>query len=146
MPLVMPTSQVVLTIDGNIQNMNQIPVANFDMEMLKRIPATEVATHTPWTDGLTRFKGVFTAELLRLVAANGTHGEFAALNDYAVKIPFSDFDKYGAIVAYEMNGKPMSRRDKGPLWLIYPMDEQDILKTPRYRDRMVWQLRTITVQ
>ncbi|MEG3617720.1 molybdopterin-dependent oxidoreductase [Magnetovibrio sp. PR-2] len=146
MPLALPTGQVVLSIQGKIQNPNQPPAANFDMEMLKRLTSTTLSTHTPWTNGLVHFKGVTVRELLRVVAVHGTHGEFSALNDYTVKIPLSDFDTYDAIVAYEMNDAPMSRREKGPLWLIYPMDAHDMLRTPRYRDRMVWQLRTITVQ
>ena len=145
-PLSKPSNKVVLSIGGKIQNANHGQIAEFDMDMLKNLPATKIATHTPWTDGLTRFKGVSVSDILRLVDANGTHGEFTALNDYTVKIPLSDFEKFNAIIAYEMNAAPMSRRDKGPLWLIYPIDSQDILQTPRYRDRMVWQLRSITVQ
>lgn len=146
MPLAIPSGPVVLTIEGKIQNANQATSAHFDLAMLKRLPPTIIATHTPWTDGLIRFKGVSVAHLLRLVAANGTHGEFTALNDYTARIPLSDFDTFDAILAYDMNGQPMTRREKGPLWLIYPMDQHDELQAQRYRDRMVWQMRTITVQ
>ena len=145
-PLSKPSGTVVLSVKGKIGNANSAQSAEFDMGMLKSLPPTIINTHTPWTDGLTQFKGISVSELLRTLAASGTHGEFSALNDYTVRIPLSDFDTFNAIIAYEMNAAPMSRREKGPLWLIYPMDSQDILQTPRYRDRMIWQLRSITVQ
>jgi hypothetical protein len=45
-----------------------------------------------------------------------------------------------------MNGAPMSVRDKGPLWIVYPMDDHDGLKTPETEAKMIWQLRDIAVQ
>jgi len=151
-PLPVPTKPVVLSIQGNIQNANTdmgpstIPRADFDMEMLMTMPSTRIETSTPWTDGVTRFEGVLVKDLMERVAAQGTQGEFSALNDYTVRISLEDLSHFNAIIAYRMNGKPMRVRTKGPLWLIYPMDDFSQLQTAQYRDHMIWQLRTIFVK
>ena len=38
------------------------------------------------------------------------------------------------------NGERLSRRDKGPIWLIYPLDDHEELKDPVYTIRLIWQL------
>ena len=63
-----------------------------------------------------------------------------ALNDYEVEIPTQDFYRYPVVLAFEMNGKTLTPRDKGPLWIVYPRDdysELDGLDTDR---KMIWQL------
>ena len=63
--------------------------------------------------------------------------------DYAVTIPTSDAVEGGPIIAYEMDGKPMSRRDKGPLWVIYPFDDSAKYRTETIYSRSIWQLNRI---
>jgi len=40
----------------------------------------------------------------------------------------------------------MTRRDRGPLWLIFPYDEHDALKESKYDNFWIWQLERIVVQ
>jgi hypothetical protein len=40
----------------------------------------------------------------------------------------------------QANGKRLSLRDKGPIWLIYPLDDHAELQDPYYTIRLVWQL------
>ena len=49
------------------------------------------------------------------------------------------------VVAHLFNGKPMSVREKGPLFVIYPFDEQPQLKTSTYFSRCIWQLKQIEI-
>ena len=49
----------------------------------------------------------------------------------------------GAIIAVRQNGRPMSIRDKGPLWIVFPYDADPKLVTDDYLNRSVWQLRTL---
>ena len=49
------------------------------------------------------------------------------------------------IIAYEMNGKPMSRREKGPLWIVYPYDSAAKYRTELAHARSVWQLDRLDV-
>jgi hypothetical protein len=39
-----------------------------------------------------------------------------------------------------MNGQMLTRRDKGPLWIIYPRDAVPMLREERFEHRWVWQL------
>jgi hypothetical protein len=71
-------------------------------------------------------------DLLKKVGASGTEITAVALNDYKVKIPIADFDKVNVILAYRRDGKAMPVRDKGPLWIMYPFDENPSLKTDLY--------------
>ena len=144
-PHSIPTGRVVLTVQGNIQLTNAYRQADFDIAMLMSIPSTQIVTTTPWTEGSVLFEGVSMNTLLSHVASKGLEVEVTALNDYTVRIPIEDFTKFNPIIAYKMNGKLMAVRDKGPLWLIYPLDDHEQLQSAKYRDRMVWQLRTITV-
>ena len=68
-----------------------------------------------------------------------------ALNDYRVEIPPDDARRFDVVVAHLFNGKPMSVREKGPLFVIYPFDEQPQLKTSTYFSRCIWQLKQIEI-
>ena len=40
----------------------------------------------------------------------------------------------------EADGKPLSRREKGPLWLMYPISDHAELRDPIYLRRLIWQV------
>ena len=82
---------------------------------------------------------------MALVGAKGTTVTAIALNDYKVDIPMADFTQYNVILAMTVDDKPMSRREKGPLWIIYPRDDHPDLKTPEMDSRFLWQLKTLEV-
>lgn len=141
-----PHGPVLLTVDGPIATTNGAKGATFDMEMLKALPVTHFRTKTIWTDGEQEFTGVQLKDLLdRLGVSSGTLSA-AAVNDYAVQIPVSDAVAGGPIVAYELNGQPMSVRDKGPLWIVYPYDAKDAYRSEVIYSRSIWQLVRITVR
>jgi hypothetical protein len=68
-----------------------------------------------------------------------------ALNDYAVEIPVTDAESFSVLVAYAQNGERMAVRDRGPLWIIYPLDSRRELQNPVIHARMIWQLKSIAV-
>jgi len=141
-----PKEPVVLSVSGMIANHNADGRAEFDLATLMSYPSSHISTTTAWTEGINTFEGIAAETLLNIVQANGTIAEFSALNDYTVSINLDDPIKHGAIIAYLHNGQRMSVRDKGPLWLIYPLDSNPELQSPIYRDRMIWQLRSINVK
>jgi hypothetical protein len=69
-----------------------------------------------------------------------------ALNDYTVAIPAEDADRYRVIVAIKRNGAYMPVRDKGPLWIVYPLDDSKELRTPETHAKMIWQLKAIVFE
>jgi len=133
----------VLVIDGKVAGGK--PVA-FDLGKLKSLPVTRVTTMTPWTDGENFFEGVRVRDLLDRLGAAGTMLLADAIDDYQTPIPMEDVRDYDVIIAYAMNGKPLPRDDKGPLWIIYPYSEHSRLQKDLYFSRSVWQLNRLTVQ
>lgn len=136
----------ILTISGNISRTSDGTVAKFDLAGLEKLGNTVVRTTTKWTEGQVVFEGVLLRDLLKTVGATGTEIVAVALNDYKVKIPISDFEKHNVILAYRRDGRTMPIRDKGPLWIMYPFDDNPEIRTDLYFARCAWQLKAIEVR
>lgn len=141
-----PKGEVVLTVTGQIGRTNAPGRAEFDWDMLKTFDIKTLNTSTPWTNGTPVFKGVLVLDLLEHLSAEGTTVRAIALNDYIHDIPISDFRRYPVLIAYEMNGLPLKRRDKGPLWLVFPLDHHAELRNRATERKMVWQLIELQVK
>lgn len=141
-----PVGPVVLEVRGKIGRTNAPGAARFDLDMLRGLGVVTVTTATPWTDGQTSFEAVSGRALLEAVAATGSRLVAQAINDYRVEIPAEDLRDKGAILAFAMNGKRLTARDKGPLWLLYPFDDRPDLRAATYYSRSVWQLKAIEVE
>jgi hypothetical protein len=141
-----PQDEVLLTVSGAIAETNtEAGEAVFDRAMLEALDPVIIETSTIWTDGVQRFRGVPLVTLLDRLGAEGTILRALALNDYAIEIPVSDAVEGGPIIAFERNDEPMSVRDKGPLWVIYPYDVVPEYKSERIYARSIWQLVSIEV-
>lgn len=141
-----PQDEVLLTVSGAIAETNtEAGEAVFDRAMLEALDPVLIETSTIWTDGVQRFRGVPLVTLLDRLGAEGTILRALALNDYAIEIPVSDAVAGGPIIAFERGGEPMSVRDKGPLWVIYPYDAVPEYKSERIYARSIWQLVSIEV-
>ncbi len=140
-----PTGPVLLTVTGNIAARNVGDTAQFDLAALESLPARSFTTATIWTEGEQRFTGVALRDLLDILGAQGSRIRTIAINDYAVDIPASDWDDSAPIIAYRNNGAPMSVRDKGPLWIVYPYSSDTAFQTEQIYSRSIWQLDRIDV-
>lgn len=130
----------ILTVSGAVATPAAGDTWTFEMADLKALPTETFETTTIWTEGVQTFAGVPLFVLLEHVGASGDTIRAVALNDYAVSIPTADAVEGGPIVAYARNGEEMSIRDKGPLWIIYPFDDNENYKTEEYYSRSIWQL------
>lgn len=140
-----PQGDPVLTIIGDIQSTNIEDTAVFDMAMLAAMPAKSFATTTIWTEGKNSFVGVPLSALLKMVGADGGTLRATAINDYSVEIPIDAIDGDVPVIAYEMDGKPMSVRQKGPLWIVYPYDSDADYRSELVYSRSIWQLDRLEV-
>lgn len=146
-PLAAPQGPVILTVSGTIGVSNtEDGTAAFDREMLYALGLTEISTTTPWTDGVQTFSGVLARDVFARVKAEGATVMASALNDYTVEVPMDDFQAYDVLLATEMNGEEMRVSDKGPIWIVYPRDNEPALQDRRLHDRWVWQLKALHVQ
>ncbi|WP_425070536.1 molybdopterin-dependent oxidoreductase [Sagittula sp. S175] len=141
-PLARPEGRVILTVTGEIGVTNSVDgtAAEFDLAMLRALGESEIVTDTIWTPDTSHFTGIRLKTLLDLLEADAEKIEAAAINDYRVEIPITDATEDGPILAYAMDGALMSRRDKGPLWLIYPYASSSDYRTEVIYSRSIWQL------
>ncbi|MBU8539245.1 molybdopterin-dependent oxidoreductase [Falsiroseomonas tokyonensis] len=134
--------RIILRVGGRIAG----GARDFDLAGLEALGLEVLQTQTQWTGTEERrFSGVPLARLLQAVSAQGETLRVQALNDYAVTLPREDADRHGALLATREGGVPLRIRDRGPIWLIYPWTERPELDLPIYRERAIWQIRSIDV-
>lgn len=140
-----PGGKVLLTARGRIAHTNADGVAQFDMDMLERLPSRLARVKTPWTEGMVEFQGPLGSALLDAIGASGETLRFTALNDYSVDIPAEEFRRLPVILATRLNGKPMAVREKGPIFVIYPFDLDASLYNESVFSRSIWQVKSLDV-
>lgn len=140
----------LLTVTGQIkalrnESTNERAI-QFNREMLNSLPRKSLRTSTVVTDGVRHFEGFLMRDLLERVNAEGEIADAFALNDYVITIPIKDFYTYDVLIADTMDGTPLTSRDKGPLWIVYPRDQHRELQDIRYDYRWVWQLHRLDIR
>jgi hypothetical protein len=144
-PLAEPSGSPVLTLRGKLKRTNRGDSAVFDMAMLEGVAQHSFSTKTPWFKDARKFTGPLLRDLLSLVGAHGTTLRVSALNDYRIDIPVEDARRFDLMLARLIDERPITVRDKGPLFMIYPFDSDPTLRNALYYSRSVWQLKTIDV-
>lgn len=99
-----------------------------------------ITTTTLWTEGENTFTGPSLRNVLDAAGLGDNDLTLTALNDYAIEIPAPAADATYPIVATRMNGAPMSVRDKGPFWVIFPFDSEPDFRTETIYAQSIWQL------
>ena len=140
-----PAGPVVLTVSGRLRDGQRGSPVQFDMAMLERLPQVGYSTRTPWYAQPRKFSGPLLREVLSSVGLHGNQLRLVALNDYRVDMPMDDVLQFEVLLARLMDDKPMAVRDKGPLFVIYPFDQNIALRNAVYYSRCAWQLRAIEV-
>lgn len=144
-PLPMPKGSVVLTISGKLERTNSGEKAQFDMEMLEALGKASFLTGSEVSEKPQLFEGVPLRAVLERVGARGRSILASALNDYEIPIPYDDL-RFDPLLAMKVDGKVLTIRDKGPLWIVYPRDAYEVLRDVRYYARSVWQLNRLHVE
>ena len=140
-----PKGEVILTARGRIAATNDGDRALLDRDLLLAWGTDELRTTTPFTDGPSAFSGVLASRLLDGLGADGTQLLTRALNDYAVAIPIAELRALPVLLALDRDGQPLSVRERGPLWVIYPWSQHPELDDRIHRQRSIWQLTAIEV-
>lgn len=144
--LPIPRAKVILTVSGNISAMNAAGEARYDLSMLEALGMITIETSTPWYNGTVKFEGVLLSDIMKSAGASGTTIVATALNDYTTEIPISDFERFRPILAIKRDGHYMPVRDKGPLFIVYPFDSKNELKSQIYYGRSAWQVVRLVVK
>jgi hypothetical protein len=140
-----PTGPVVLTVSGLDEASFPGGEVLFDIDMLRALGMIEIETSSIWTEGKHVYTGVLLKALVETLKIDTDLLKLIALNDYAVEFPTLEAYEDGPILAYWFDGAPMSVRDKGPVWLIYPYDSDAQYRTDTTFARSIWQLDRIEV-
>lgn len=142
--LVLPTfgfAQAILTVTNSESS------ATYTIEELLAMPQTTVVTKNDYVDDLTTFQGPSLRSVLNDMDVDRTANlKMVALNDFTSEVPAGDAFTYDVILAVLRDGEVMSVRDKGPIWVIYPMDDYPELQDDVFNGRLVWQLKSISVE
>jgi hypothetical protein len=145
-PLKEPQGKPILSVTGAISRTNSTGAALFDLPLLKGLGETTIRTSTPWTKGVVAFTGVSFKDLLAAVGARGTEIAAVALNDYSATMTAAELTEAGAILAWAADGKTLSVREKGPLWIIFPFDADKRYATDAYWSKSVWQIKSLILK
>lgn len=120
---------------------------SYDRAALMAFDAVELSTTTPWTEGPQQFTGVLLADLLQDAGVETGAITLTAVNEYTARLDVADArpdgDGRGPVLAYLLNGREMSVREKGPFWLIWPFDEVPAFRTEVIYASSIWQLESI---
>jgi hypothetical protein len=141
----MPVGPVLLTVSGLIDRTNEQGQARFDQTMLEELGRATLETRSVWADGKQVYEGVPLQAVLDRVGARGTVIRATAANSYEVGIPSADL-QYGPLIAMRLDGRALTLRDKGPLWIVYPRDAYKVLQDQRYDSRWIWNLTRLHVE
>jgi hypothetical protein len=141
-----PKERPVLTVSGSIAEKNAGDKARFDMKMIEALPQHSFITSTPWYDKPVKFTGPLLSDVLAAVKASGTNISAVAINDYKISIPMSDATEHGVLVARLIDDQPIPVREKGPLFVVYPFDKSAELRTSKFYERSIWQLKALEVK
>lgn len=131
---------VILTVEGLDGD------TEFSLAELEALGAETLSTTTIWSDGVQEFEGVSLLTLLKHLGVTDGTLVAKAINDYQIEVPVSDAVEDGPILAFRRNGAPMPVRDKGPLWLVYPYDQNPDYRSEVIYSRSIWQLERIEIR
>lgn len=147
-PVMADSNTVVLTVTGKISRFTDAgkKVYEFREKDLMAMKQYSITTKTNWTP-TSVFTGPLFRDILSKVGAMGEKAKFVAINDYAYTIDVSDFSEYAAVLAHSLNGKRLDVANRGPLWLMYPLQSMpDELKGPDLDAKLIWQVDRIVIR
>ena len=132
-----------LVVTGAIDRGPEVRLAPAD---LATVGLTAIVTATPWSVNAARFEGPRLDALLAMLGARGREVVLSALDGYSVTLSREFLERYGAILAMRQDGRPLSVRDRGPYWLMFPFDDHAELRNDRYYYQAIWQVNRIEVR
>ncbi len=106
-----------------------------------------MSTTNEFVDEMTVFSGPLARDVVALLGGGaGDAVVLTAVNDYSIEVPVQDFIDYDVVFAHSTDGERLSMRDKGPIWVVYPMSDNPELRDPTYNARLIWQLVSVEIK
>ena len=137
----------LLTVSGRIGRVNNDTTKTYEFTESDYLKLTQssITTGTSWTPTAV-FLGPLLLDVMQAAGVTSGTLTFKTLDDYSAPIPWEDLVRYGVILAHSQDGKRLSNKRWGPLWTIYPRDQNPVaLKGPIAESRFIWQVNRIEV-
>ncbi|MFQ1700482.1 hypothetical protein ACJ5NV_07790 [Loktanella agnita] len=97
---------------------------SYTPETLENFPTYRLRTTTPWRDEPADFDGILLRDLLASAGLDSLDQiRTLAENDYSTTIPRELWENVTVLVATRVDGEPHTRRARGPIQFVIPMDE-----------------------
>jgi len=121
------------------------PAVEFDLTRLDTLQTRSFQTSTPWTEGVQRFSGPSLVDVLAAAAFVGNQVRAEALNSYHAVLAVPEPQDPYPILCTRIDGRVLSVRDKGPIWIMYPFDSDERYRTETFFGASVWHLVRLVV-
>ena len=119
-------------------------IRKFSLADLEAAGLGKITTKTFWPADDGTYQGPLLAEVLKLAGIDGAAAvRVTALDGFSQVIPRSDWTRWPLMLATRRDDHPLTAREKGPLRIIYPRDQDPVLEDTLYRLRWVWLVRAI---
>ena len=142
-----PPPKPLLTVSGSIGRVNNASTDSYDFSEAQflKLATASITTATSWTP-TSVFVGPLLVDVMQAAGVTSGTLTFKTLNDYSAPIPWEDLVRYGVILAHSQDGQRLNNKRWGPLWTIYPRDQNPVaLKGPIAESRFIWQVNRIEV-
>ena len=140
-------AKALLTVSGRIGGVNNEATNTYDFTESDffKLNQSSITTSTCWTP-TSLFVGPLLLDVMQTAGVTAGTLTLKTLDDYSAPIPWKDLVRYGVILAHSQDGKRLSNKRWGPLWTIYPRDQNPVaLKGPIAESRFIWQVNRIEV-
>lgn len=144
-PVPAPKGKTVLTFTGLVATKNTGSAIALDQTAIDRLGQVQVTVYEPWIKAETTFRGVWLADLLKVVAAAPTAVglRVTALDDYRVEMTAADVRAGGILLATKAgDGSAIPVSDGGPTRLVFVTGTQFGANA----DHWIWSLKTIEIR
>lgn len=142
--------EVLLTVSGLISKTNSADKKSFvfSFDDLQKVGGKSIQATTVY-NGKSIYTGPLIRDILSTVGASSNAKSIILVgaDDYRARVPITDIKKWDVVAAHSINGKRMIIETKGPLWAMYPLDQDpENLTYNTTAAKLVWNLVEIIVK
>lgn len=116
-------------------------------EVIRKAGLHEYQAVLTATDGTPkRASGALLRDLIAAAGFKGSRVWATALDGYRMDLPMAEIMAVDVLAATALDGVPLSVRDRGPVWLVYPSVDHPEFRDPVHEARSVWQVKELVVE
>lgn len=116
----------------------------FSEQQLQALPQKTFKTKHTWATVAQEFSGPLLTDVIQQICPQAKEVYLRSLDQYSVTIDVQKVAKYEAILGLKIDGRPLTVREKGPIWLMINTDNLNVA-AHNLDNMLVWQLYYIRV-